>query len=148
MFHPDAFLPVQHFDMLRRSTTPEKRLLIAILADAINCFQKDPLANPRKGPRRVSKEAERWLMSLDRTWPFSFENICDVLDLDSSRLRSQLRQWREQQRLTDDGSAVEIPTVETLRNDALPLSLEERNEEERRDKDTADDRSACESLSA
>jgi hypothetical protein len=73
-----------------RLDTPEKRLMIAILADAINCFQKYAAARNRRN-RRVVHEAEKWLMSADRSWPFSFENICDILAIDSQRLRSNLQ---------------------------------------------------------
>jgi hypothetical protein len=35
----------------------------------------------------MENEAERWLMSLDGDWPFSFENSCVVLGLDPGALR-------------------------------------------------------------
>ena len=31
------------------------------------------------------------MASTDRTWPFSFENLCAALDLDASHLRRELR---------------------------------------------------------
>ena len=40
------------------------------------------------------REAEDWLFSNDYTWFLSFQNICDVLDLDSSSLRERLVAWR------------------------------------------------------
>ena len=30
------------------------------------------------------------MLSKDRVWPFSFENLCDALDLDARRLRRAL----------------------------------------------------------
>jgi len=41
LFQPDTLLSAQYFDTLRRKTLlePEKRLMLAILEDAINCFQ-------------------------------------------------------------------------------------------------------------
>ncbi|WP_410962436.1 hypothetical protein, partial [Salmonella sp. SAL4355] len=36
------------------------------------------------------RKANAYLASTDRTWPFSFENVCDALGLDSDRLRSEL----------------------------------------------------------
>ena len=70
--------------------TPEKRLMIAILADAVNCFRRYGSARGR-GKRRIVHEAENWLMSADTSWPFSFENICDVLAIDPQHLRSSLQ---------------------------------------------------------
>jgi hypothetical protein len=36
-------------------------------------------------------------MSTDRTWPFTFENLCDALGLDAESFRRQLigEAWRE-----------------------------------------------------
>lgn len=41
LFEPDTLLAAQYFDNLRRKTIlePEKRLVLAVLEDAINCFQ-------------------------------------------------------------------------------------------------------------
>jgi hypothetical protein len=82
---------MQQLDERRRPDTPEKRLLLAILADAISCLQKYGSIRNHRG-RRVVHEAELWLMSTDRKWPFSFENICDVLGIDSEYVRTGLRQ--------------------------------------------------------
>ena len=34
--------------------------------------------------------AASWLESTDRGWPFSFENICEALDVDPGALRRRL----------------------------------------------------------
>lgn len=31
-----------------------------------------------------------WVQSTDRVWPFSFENLCDALDMDAGEVRRQL----------------------------------------------------------
>jgi hypothetical protein len=36
------------------------------------------------------RKATAYLASTDRTWPFSFENVCEALGLDSDRVRSEL----------------------------------------------------------
>ena len=113
LLEPETLLPVQAYDSLHRPLTPEKRLVIAILADALSCIQR---SCGRRG-RRERTEAERWIMSADREWPFSFENICEVLSIDARLVRGALRCWRERH---DDGSnegapAEEIVTVRTLR---------------------------------
>lgn len=89
---PETFLPVQHFNSLARQSEPERRLLMAVLADAINCFQKDPLSGGRS-KQRDAREAHMWLMSDDKAWPFSFVNVCDSLGLDSANLRQGLLRW-------------------------------------------------------
>ena len=81
---PDIILPAQ---MWRRRHSPEHRLMIAVLRDAINCLLKD------QGNGRTSREAQQWIMGPDVDWPFSFENVCDVLGLDPGCLRSGLRRW-------------------------------------------------------
>ncbi len=41
---------------------------------------------------RSVRDATAYLASTDRAWPFSFENICDVLGIDSTALRQELRE--------------------------------------------------------
>jgi hypothetical protein len=43
LFDPDTLLSAQYFENLRRKTPiePEKRLMLAVLEDAVNCFQVD-----------------------------------------------------------------------------------------------------------
>ncbi len=93
LFEPEVLLPTQHFDSRRQQVTPEKRLMIAVLADAVSRFHKYDFARSG-GAQRAVDEAEAWLMSTDRAWPFSCENICEVLGINSDNLRSSLRRWR------------------------------------------------------
>lgn len=95
LFQPDTILPTQYFDRLRRRTEydGERRLMIAVLEDAVDVYRK--LAGARDNRRRaLFEDAEAWLESNDRTWIFSFENICDVLGLDSGYLRRGLHAQR------------------------------------------------------
>src|SRR5436190_168973 len=83
LVHPDVVLPLQFFGTLRRQTpnkTGEYRLLVAVLEDAIHCFQRYALARNRRG-RRLFTQVERWLMhdvpQGDSDAPrLSFEYIC------------------------------------------------------------------------
>ena len=113
LFEPHVLLPTQQ---TRGQEIPERRLVSAILADAINCFQRQGLASGRKN-RRAAYESERWIMSCDRDWPFSFENICEVLDIDAQWLRSSLLRWRLEQRMSPPraGGIQTIATVHRLR---------------------------------
>ncbi len=78
---PDAFLPEQYFDRLsaRTTDTPEKRLMFAILVDAVIQLQRKNTA--------VALEAERWIRGEDEEEPlFSFQDVCDALGIESAYL--------------------------------------------------------------
>jgi hypothetical protein len=107
LFQPDVVLAPQFFATLRRQA-PRKQgecqLLIAVLEDAINCFQKYVFAGDTYG-RRLFQEAEQWMMeknperppSNDEEPSLSFEYVCEVLGLDPDYLRHGLRRWRDAQ---------------------------------------------------
>ncbi len=98
MFEPDVLLPVQYFEALRPRfpLESEKRLMCAILADAVECYQKYCAA---PGDKAVEKfdEVERWIMERDEEWFCSFDNICDTLGIDAQYLRCGLADWKERQ---------------------------------------------------
>ncbi len=93
---PDAILPMQFFQSLRSKGKfdGERRLMIAVLEDAVNCFMKQIHAIDPKA-RQLYQDAEEWIMADDRTWFFGFGNVCDTLDLDSDYLREGLVKWRD-----------------------------------------------------
>jgi hypothetical protein len=120
-FVPDAVLPSQFFGTRRSQTrpkpVPEYRLLIALLEDALECFQKYVCATSRK-KRRLFAEAEQWIMGDERahasraepTNPaFSFEYVCEVLDIEPTCVRGSLRRWRAAQEKT-------VPSAASVRN--------------------------------
>src|SRR5512141_2804831 len=96
LFQPDILLPSQFFVTLRRKgpQEPERRLVVAILEDAVECFHKHLFARDYKA-RQLFEDAEMWILSEDRDWPFSFENICELLDLNPQYLRRGLVTWKE-----------------------------------------------------
>lgn len=79
------------------SVVPEKRLLLAVLEEAVVTFQRYSTDQGRRG-RRLFREAEEWVSSDDICWPCSFRNICDALGLDAGYLRCGLRRWRDEHR--------------------------------------------------
>jgi len=93
---PDTVLPDQFFGALRQRAQldGERRLMMAVLEDAVNVFMKQVFATDPKA-RQLFVEAEKWITEDDRSWFFSFTNVCDTLDLDSDYLRSGLLQWKE-----------------------------------------------------
>src|SRR5215813_2680997 len=98
LLQPDTLLPSQYFAALKRKGAhePERRLVIAVLRDAVDCFQKHLWARDRKA-RQLFLDAEEWISSDDRSWPFSFENVCDLLQINAEYLRRGLLAWRERQ---------------------------------------------------
>jgi hypothetical protein len=89
-------LPSQYAELTRArpGTEPERRLLLAILTDAIVTFQARG-ASPQRAARRAFDEAARWLFSDDQSWPCSFVNICDALGIEPGPLRRALIEWRQ-----------------------------------------------------
>jgi hypothetical protein len=91
LFASDTLLASQFFGLRKASPSgwPIQRLLLAVLSDAIDCFISEGFywAHRRSRRGRLHKEAERWLFDEAATGPFSFNWICDGLDLDASYLR-------------------------------------------------------------
>jgi hypothetical protein len=98
LFQPDLLLPVQFFAALRRKAQAcgERRLMVAILEDAVDCFQKHLWATDNRS-RHLRAEAEKWFFSDDDSWPFSFVNICHALDLHPGFIRRGLVAWKDRQ---------------------------------------------------
>jgi hypothetical protein len=98
IFVPDVLTPEQYYDSRRDDSriAPVKRLMTAVLEDALRCFQNN--ADAKSGPRkRLFADAEQWLCGEDGDGPFSFETVCETLGIEPSFLRAGLRNWREQQ---------------------------------------------------
>jgi hypothetical protein len=96
---------------VRKVSQPERRLLFAILSDALVRFRRLATA-----PRHVTRElieAERWTRSDDREWPCSFINVCEALDIAHGPLRRAVLQWRRRNdgrtRVTRRGLLVKKP---------------------------------------
>jgi hypothetical protein len=67
----------------------EKRLMVAVLRDAIAEFRRFRAASNRRG-RRLFADVQAWFAANDDAWPFAFVSICETLGLDSGRLRQVL----------------------------------------------------------
>ena len=96
LFQPDTLLPIQYFDRLRRRTeyNGERRLLIAVLEDAVDVYRKQAGAHDVRA-QALFRDAEMWIEDLDCTWLFSFQNICEMLGIDAEYLRKGLRVWKQ-----------------------------------------------------
>ncbi|MBI3000711.1 MAG: hypothetical protein HYY46_20015 [Deltaproteobacteria bacterium] len=96
LFQPDTLLPAQYFETFRRKAhlEPEKRLMLAVLEDAVACFQKYASVRDGKG-KAMFRDAEEWILEEERDWLFSFNNICEVLGFDPQYVRLGLMRWKE-----------------------------------------------------
>jgi hypothetical protein len=98
--------PIQNFPLATHAETNQSRireimgefeLVRAMLDDALHTYRKYALANGRRA-QRLFREVDDWISVDDWDWPFSFVNVCAVLDLDPGYIRTGLRLWRERAR--------------------------------------------------
>jgi hypothetical protein len=94
LFEPDTLVPEQFYATIRRTqcADPERRLMAAVLEDAVSCLSANPPCAGRK--RRYFEEAQSWINATEeQEWIFSFTNVCETLGLDPSFLRRGLNRW-------------------------------------------------------
>jgi hypothetical protein len=72
----------------------EERLMLAVLESAVEDFQKYVLARNPSG-KKLFQEAEAWFLEKDSDELFSFENICETLQLHPDYIRQGLMVWKE-----------------------------------------------------
>jgi hypothetical protein len=98
-FDSQSIMPAQFFPNRRDSALmdPFRRLALAVLVDAVHVFQTNFDAL-RPARRREFMEAREWLLGPAGRGPFAFENVCFLLDVDASRLRSWLGRWQAMKR--------------------------------------------------
>jgi hypothetical protein len=92
IFQGVGILPTQYNDLHRRKFTleGERRLLFAVLEDAIRCYLRD--ADKTSIDRRPAyREAAAWLSSGEKSGPFAFINVCEALNINANRLFSGLQ---------------------------------------------------------
>ena len=92
LFEPATLLPTQFYAMFKNSQyrEPERRLMVAILEDAVSCLSTD-LRRSNLRQRKHYEEAKAWVTTDEESeWIFSFKNICEVLGMDPSYLRRGL----------------------------------------------------------
>jgi hypothetical protein len=77
---------------------PTKRLMVAVLEEAI-AVVVNRSSRGSDDHRAVVAEAERWFRSDDRSAPFAFATICDVLGMDPDRVRQAVAAWQGRRRL-------------------------------------------------
>src|SRR5438309_7995863 len=136
LLEPDVMLPEQFFAGPRQSEERgEHRLMAAILDDAVQTYCM-PLVARARGGWRAEREAGEWIESTDRSWIFSFERICEALDLDATCIRRGVRTWKQRsgrrrgvvidfrpRSRADDEAALEIALRTALHRELVPAPM-------------------------
>ena len=95
LFQPERLITVQYLDTSRDKPhlEPEQSLMLAVLQDAVFCFQKNLFA-PTNIKKALFQEAEDWILEKGCDWLFSFENICEALGINAKYLQKGLMDWK------------------------------------------------------
>jgi hypothetical protein len=91
ILEPDTCLPSQFYGNrgISRQLEGEKRLMIAVLKDAVECLEK--YRSSRNGPgRELYENSLAWVSDAATEWLFSFDNICGLLGFDPQYTRDFL----------------------------------------------------------
>lgn len=118
-FVPEALLPEQYFDRwaARASDSPEKRLMFAVLLDAVIQLQGRN--------QKDAAEAEEWIRGTGcEESPFSFRNICEALGIEAGYLADGLLSWR--QRATEIPFRAPLRQLRTSHTHVTPLRRRRR----------------------
>lgn len=86
-FEPLLILPEQLHETSTWPAQPEKRLMLAVLEEAVLTLTRNAEKRDIRAQRRV-REVTSWVAEDAPDDVFSFENICAVLRLDPTRLRA------------------------------------------------------------
>ncbi len=97
LFQPDTVSPAQYLETVCRKTylEAEQKLMLAVLEDAVTCFQGYFAARDKK-KARLFCEAEDWILQQEKSdWLFSFDNVCETLGLNPGYIREGLLRWQQ-----------------------------------------------------
>jgi hypothetical protein len=124
---PDVILRSQFFELVgSHSLSSEQRLMLAVLADAINVVQEcGRSASLRK--RNSFNEAWNWIFTAGFACPLSFDNVCDALGMDAKGLR-----WRLSELVAGRGGApLRLRLKEASRTQRLTVNRVRRRDPRR-----------------
>jgi hypothetical protein len=93
----EAVLPVQFYGARRGAATiePLRRLMVAMLVDAVRCFQTKFGAR-QPATRQEFAEVRSWIFSDEDNATFSIKAVCDALEIDPKAIRKGLVRWMEE----------------------------------------------------
>jgi len=73
-----------------KESTPERRLLAAVLQDAVHIIQRGLAYHERRELTDTYRDAMAWVAAERTTWPCSFVALCESLGLDAESVRTRL----------------------------------------------------------
>lgn len=96
LFEDDTTAPLEFLEISRRKDhpEPEKKLMFALLTDAVFCFQHYLDARQRSR-KKLFVAADQWIFATEGEGLYAFESVCEHLDIDPNYLRGRLRRWKE-----------------------------------------------------
>lgn len=88
-------LPEQYLrEATARVAEPEKRLALAVLQTVLHDYRARVAVGTdgrtRVENQRAYEQALAFVESHDRSWPYSFENLCETIGLDPGSLRRRI----------------------------------------------------------
>ena len=88
---PEPALPAQVHDIWHHTCaiTPERELALAVFWQAVIDLSKYRFARRRR-EQRLFIEAYEWVVSDDRSWPYSFVNLCEAFSLAPAAVRCRV----------------------------------------------------------
>ena len=96
VFEPDFMLPSQFLVPDEQGLTGgERRLMAAILSDGVEAYIAHSTAPQARafGAARGRSDAQEWVETVDESYVFSFDNVCESLGIDPHYLRLGLARY-------------------------------------------------------
>jgi len=84
LWQEDSEMPARYWEAVqgKADLEPERKLMLAVLEEAIHTYRQNILTS-----RRLLRDVEAWLFDDQADDPFSFQAICDALDLSPECVR-------------------------------------------------------------
>jgi hypothetical protein len=118
---PEQFFVLVEYS--HKTWTPERRLLLAVLGDAVDIFLHYRSDHSAKGDR-LFQETLEWFASPDRKSLCAFESICDHLNLDAQHLRQGL--WSQVKSRAGTAILLTLPSHPLKRTNLTARSASEK----------------------
>ena len=88
----NPILPAQFFADPKKPSEPLQRLMLAVLLDAIRCYQSN--FGSRSIRQRIEfHEARQWLFDGCSEGPFSLHSVCSVLGIEPRKVQGTVSDW-------------------------------------------------------
>jgi len=95
---PDFVLPEQFYAEQQPNWSGEISLLWTVFSDGIESFRKEVLFGRERG--EVYLETLQWIEATNLESIFSFDRLCELFNMNPTKVRHSLYGWRERQHAT------------------------------------------------